>query len=164
MNNRKDNMKKMLTVGAYVGSIVVVNWAFAVLPLLELPGARVPLATLLVGVVFVLRDYAQRAIGHRVLLAMALACGLSYWLAGPGVAMASAAAFAVAELADWAVYTFTRRPFNERVLLSSAVGVPIDSLVFLWLLPFPGVLTVGAVAWMSALKMLAALGWWRWAR
>ena len=45
--------------------------------------------------------------------------------------MASAAAFAVGELGDWAVYTFTRRPFSQRILISSLIGAPLDSIVFL---------------------------------
>jgi uncharacterized PurR-regulated membrane protein YhhQ (DUF165 family) len=59
---------------------------------------------------------------------------LSWWLADPGLALASAAAFGVAESMDFAVY----EPLRERglavaMLASNAVGLLADSLIFLWL-------------------------------
>jgi uncharacterized PurR-regulated membrane protein YhhQ (DUF165 family) len=124
-------MKRALLVLAYVASIVAVNWAFTLLPPLTIFGAQVPSATILVGVIFILRDFAQRAIGHGVLLAMGAGSALSYLLAGPEVALASGAAFAASELVDWAVYSFTRRPFGQRILASSLLGTPVDSALFL---------------------------------
>ena len=32
---------------------------------------------------------------------------------------------------EWLIFTITRKPFRERVLLSVAVAVPVDSLIFL---------------------------------
>jgi queuosine precursor transporter len=88
------------------------------------------LANVIVGIVFVLRDYAQREIGHKVLLATLLA-GLPVWyFAGPGLAIASMVAFALSELTDWAVYSFTKRPLQNRILLSSLIAVPVDTLAF----------------------------------
>jgi uncharacterized PurR-regulated membrane protein YhhQ (DUF165 family) len=143
----------------YVLLIVAVNYGFTVVPLVKLPdGTMWPPMSLAVGLVFVARDYAQREIGHRVIVAMLAAGVLSYVMASPYVAFASVAAFLVSEFADWAVYSFTRRPFSQRVLLSSAVGTPVDSVVFLGLI---GHLSASGVAAMTASKMLGALAvWW----
>jgi uncharacterized PurR-regulated membrane protein YhhQ (DUF165 family) len=76
----------------------------------------------------------QRRYGHKVLLAMLAAAALSYLTADPFVATASVIAFLISEGVDWAVYTWTKRPLADRVLLSSAISVPLDSAVFLGIL------------------------------
>ncbi|MEK9724121.1 MAG: preQ0 transporter [Rhodospirillaceae bacterium] len=143
----------------YIVLIVLVNWGFTVVPLVKLPGGEMwPPMSLVVGFIFVARDYAQREIGHRVIIAMLLAAALSYVMADPFVAAASLAAFLISEFADWAVYSFTGRPFSQRVLISSAVGTPLDSVVFLAVI---GHLSVAGVIAMTASKMLGALFvWW----
>ena len=106
----------------YIALIVAVNYAFTqVPPITLLDGTVWPPVALIVGFVFVVRDFAQREVGHRVLLAMLAGAGLSYYMADPFVAVASAAAFAVSELVDWAVYSFTGRPLSQRILYSSAL-------------------------------------------
>ncbi len=143
----------------YVFLIVLVNYAFTKVPLVALPdGTLWPPVSLLVGFVFVARDYAQRDIGHWVIGAMLAGVAISYFMAGPQVALASAAAFLISEFVDWAVYSFTRRPLSQRILLSSALATPIDSVVFLGLI---GALSpVGAVA-MTVSKLIGAgIVWW----
>lgn len=142
----------------YIALIVAVNYGFTVVPLVELPGGVMwPPMSLLVGFVFIVRDFAQREIGHKVLFAMAAGMALSYVMADPFVALWSAAAFLVSELADWAVYTFTKRPLSERVLYSSVIGAPVDSAVFLGGL---GIASGVGVATMSASKLLGAFVVW----
>lgn len=142
----------------YVALIVVVNYGFSVVPLVPTPwGDTLPPMSLVVGLVFVARDFAQREVGHRVLLAMLIGGALSYAMADPFVAGASVAAFAISEAVDWSVYTWTRRPFAERVVLSSLIGTPVDSAVFLLLIGHFG---WSAVALMTASKMLGALAVW----
>jgi uncharacterized PurR-regulated membrane protein YhhQ (DUF165 family) len=143
----------------YILLIVAVNYAFGVVPLVELPdGTMWPPVSLAVGCIFVVRDFAQREIGHRVLLAMLVGAALSYVLADPYVAVASAAAFLVSELADWAIYSLTGRPFSQRILVSSALSTPLDSAVFLFGI---GLLSVPGLIAMTASKMVAALVvWW----
>lgn len=143
----------------YIVLIVAVNYGFTVMPMVTLPGGeRWPPISLLVGFIFVARDFAQREIGHRVILAMLAAGGLSYIMADPYIAAASVAAFLISEFADWAVYSFTGRPFAQRVLLSSAAGTPLDSAVFLAMI---GQLSMVGVAAMTLSKMLGALVvWW----
>ncbi len=143
----------------YIVLIVLVNWGFTVVPLVDLPGgSKWPPMSLVVGLVFVARDFAQRELGHRVIIAMLIAAALSYVMANPFVAVASLSAFLISEFADWAVYSFTRRPFGQRVLLSSLVGTPLDSAVFLAVF---GHLSFAGAAAMTVSKMLGALVvWW----
>jgi len=147
----------MLTV-LYIALIVAVNYGFSVVPLIPLPtGDMFPPMSLVVGFIFVARDYAQREIGHWVIAAMLFAGVISYFMASPAIALASVSAFLVSELADWAVYTWTKKPFRDRVLISSAVGTPLDSIVFLVLI---GHFSIIAVLAMTASKMIGALAVW----
>jgi uncharacterized PurR-regulated membrane protein YhhQ (DUF165 family) len=143
----------------YVALIVAVNYAFIVVPLVKLPdGTMWPPVSLLVGFVFVARDFAQREIGHKVLLAMLVGVAISYFMANPFVATASAAAFLISELVDWAVFTYTKRPLSQRILFSSLLGAPVDSAIFLGLL---GLLSPVGVAAMTASKLVGAfIVWW----
>ena len=138
----------------YVFTLVLVNYAFDVVPLLSLPGGEMwsPVA-LVVGFIFVIRDYAQREIGHMILPAMLLGGAISWLMATPAIALASVCAFMTGELVDWAVYTFTGRPFSQRVLLSSAIGTPLDSMVFMAMI---GLFSIPSVIIMTASKMLGA--------
>ena len=89
---------------------------------------------------------------------MAIGAILSYIMADPFIAIASVVAFGISELVDWAVYTYTKRPLKQRILLSSALGTPIDSAVFLSMIGFFN--PVGFIL-MTLGKMVAALIiWW----
>lgn len=144
---------------AYVVSIVLVNIGFVYIPPVPLLGEMFPPMSILVGVIFILRDFSQREIGHRVLVAMGIGAILSYFMADPFVAIASVVAFMISELADWAVYTYTKKPLGQRILISSAVGTPIDSAVFLWMLGF--FTPVGCLLMIVAKMLSALLIWWR---
>jgi len=143
----------------YITLIVAVNYGFSVVPLVDIPGGeKWPPMSLIVGLVFIARDFAQREIGHRVIIAMLVAGVISYLMADPFVAFASVAAFLISEFCDWAVYTFTGKPFSQRILLSSALSTPVDSVVFLALI---GHFSVTAVVLMTISKMLGAVFvWW----
>ena len=144
---------------AYVVSILTVNIGFVYIPPVPLLGEMFPPMSLVVGLIFILRDFAQREIGHKVLIAMGIGAVLSYFMADPFVAVASVVAFAISELVDWSVYTFTKRPLKDRILLSSALGTPVDSAVFLLILGFFSPL---GFLLMTVAKMLSAIiVWWR---
>lgn len=149
----------------YVFSILFLNLGFSFVPMIMTPiGLLSPMA-LVAGVVFILRDFVQRELGHYVILFMAIGAGLSFALADPFVAVASVTAFAISELADWLLYTITKRPFKDRILLSSAVSTPVDTAVFLLMISS---LTTGTFILMVLSKMVAALAIWfyyhRWAK
>ena len=92
---------KYLNSMAYVLLIVLVNWLFTVVPMVELPGGDMwPPFWLVVGIVLVTRNFAQREVGHCVLALMAVGVVLSYFMASPQVAFASATAFMISELLD----------------------------------------------------------------
>jgi hypothetical protein len=151
----------MIWTSLYVAAVVGVNYAFGALPMIPTPWGPLSPGSFIVGGIFILRDYAQREVGHRVLLATLLGLGASYFMADPFVAVASAVAFGSSELADWAVYTLARRrSFRARVLLSSAVSVPLDTAVFLgWLgwLSLPGFLVMCASKCVALAVLAVAL-------
>lgn len=88
--------------------------------------------TVVTGLVLVVRDFAQREIGHEVLIAMMIALGLTFVTSGAELALASGAAFLISELVDYAMFTFTKYKLSTRVLLSSAIAAPIDTTAFLF--------------------------------
>ncbi len=144
----------MWYVAAYVLCVVLVNYGFMVVPMLPLPGGDMwPPMALIVGFVFVIRDYAQRQVGHWILPAMLTGGAISWFMASPHVAAASLCAFLTSEFMDWAVYTFTGKPFSQRILLSSALSTPVDSMVFLGML---GMFSVSSVVVMTISKMVGA--------
>jgi uncharacterized PurR-regulated membrane protein YhhQ (DUF165 family) len=138
----------MKYVALYIFSVVLVNWGFSTFPGMEW------FWSLVVGTVFITRDYCQRAIGHWCIAAMVVAGALSYWMADPFVALASVCAFAFAETADWVVYSVTKRKFVDRVLISSVISTPIDTLIFLGII---NLLSPGLILLQIASKMAAAV-------
>jgi uncharacterized PurR-regulated membrane protein YhhQ (DUF165 family) len=99
------------------------------------PGILAPSGVLIVGLALVLRDLVQRRLGKAWTLGAVLAGAvLSALLAPPALVVASGVAFLVSELADFAVYTpLQRRGLVLAVVASSAVGLVVDSILFLWL-------------------------------
>jgi len=144
---------------AYIVSIVAVNIGFVYIPPVPLLGEMFPPMSLIVGLIFIARDFAQREIGHKVIGAMAVGAILSYLMADPFVAIASVIAFAISEMVDWGVYTYTKRPLRDRILLSSALGTPVDSAVFLLILGFFSPL--GFLLMTLAKMLTAVILWWR---
>jgi len=120
-------------VALYVVCIVLVNWTFTVLAPWTTPFGDLYIANVIVGFVFVLRDYAQREVGHKVLLATLFAGIITYLMVDPAIAVASITAFVLSEMADWAIYSFTKRPLQSRILISSLLSVPLDTLAFQYL-------------------------------
>ena len=99
------------------------------------PGLLAPSGVLAAGAALVLRDVVQRCLGAGWgLAAIVVGSALSALLAPSALVVASALAFLLSEVADFAVYTpLQRRRLVLAVLLSSSVGLVIDSLVFLLL-------------------------------
>jgi hypothetical protein len=128
----------------YVALIPFLNWTFGKnVPQADLTamfggvfGTAQPILfnplTIATGLVFVVRDFVQREMGHRVLILMALAIAWSFYYSFPAIAIASATAFAISESVDWLLFTFTKYRLSTRILLSSALAAPIDTTVFLW--------------------------------
>lgn len=143
----------MLYFIAYVLSILLVNIGFSYVPMIETSIGMLSPMAVVVGSIFVLRDYAQRAVGHRVLFGMAIGAVLSWWFADPFVALASVVAFIASEMTDWGLYTVTKKPFYQRVWISSLVSTPVDTLVFLFLIDQ---YSTGTFVLMVISKLIAA--------
>ena len=122
------------------------------------PGLMAPSGVLMIGLALVLRDLVQRRLGvGMAFFAILVGAAISYGLAPPALVLASAVAFLVSELADLAVYTpLQKRNLMLAVLASGAVGLVLDSLIFLQIafgsLDFAAGQIVGK-AWMIVLAL-----------
>ena len=99
------------------------------------PGVVAPSGVMMVGFALVLRDLVQRRLGAGIsAIAILFGTAASALLAPPNLVLASGIAFLLSEFADLAVYTpLARRRLVAAVVASSAVGLVVDSIVFLWL-------------------------------
>ena len=150
-------MRLTAALTVYIAAIVAANVMTAHLGLVGVGfGLLVTAGTFAAGFALLARDFVHEAGGVRwVLGGIAAGAALSWALASPGLAVASAAAFTLAELADLAVFArLRRRGFIPAALASNLVGAPIDTVVFLLLAGFP--LTWGVIAGQL-------IGKWVWA-
>lgn len=121
----------MLAVGVYLAAIVAANLSVAAFG----PAVAPINAFFLIGLDLTLRDKLHDRWGFdwRMLALIATGGALSWLLnrdAGQ-IALASTAAFALAALADGAIYALlSKRPRMQRVNASNVVGSAVDSVVF----------------------------------
>ncbi|MCZ8185260.1 MAG: VUT family protein [Beijerinckiaceae bacterium] len=129
------------------------------------PGITAPSGVLMIGVALVLRDLVQRRLGLGWAIGAILAGGLlSALFSPPALVVASVSAFLLSELADLAVFTpLQKRRLVLAALASSAVGLVIDSLVFLWL-AFGSLKYLEGQVLGKALMVMAALPLLLWLR
>ena len=147
-------------VYVYVLLIPLVNWSFSHVPTFAIPGGGLwsPMA-IVTGLILVFRDFAQREVGHYIFIPLIIGLAISYAMAPAAIALASSAAFAVSELVDWAIYTLSKKPLSQRVLISSAASAPLDTAIF-WYganMVEPGIFHWATLATAIASKMLGAL-------
>ncbi|MEO9249148.1 VUT family protein [Citricoccus nitrophenolicus] len=140
---------------ALIGAVVLGNYVtdrFGLIPVGF--GLTATAGIYLAGASFVLRDTLQDAAGKRVtLVIIAVAAGLSFLVADPSIALASAAAFLLAELADLAIYTpLRRRGYIRAAIASNVVGAFVDTVVFLTIAGFS---IQGAIAGQMVGKLVA---------
>ncbi|MEV6523133.1 VUT family protein [Longispora sp. NPDC051575] len=140
-----------MAVALFIASAVAANTLTSLFGLVPAGFGLVCTAgTWAAGLVLLLRDWVDDLAGRRAVLGCVAAGAIaSAMTAGPRLAVASAAAFAVSELADWAVYQpLRRRGWAKAVLASGVLGTLVDTAVFL---------TVAGLAVLPALpgQMLA---------
>lgn len=155
-------------LAAFVATIPVANWMIghvgtSCLPdgpclVPVAPGLSAPSGVLMAGLALVLRDLVQRRLGVVAsVIGIAIGGVISAAVAPPAVAFASTAAFLLSEFADLLVYTpLQRRRFMTAVVLSSAVGLVVDSAVFLQLAFGSQAFLPGQIVgklWMVALSL-----------
>jgi hypothetical protein len=149
-------------VPIYVALMPIINWSFGAVETYDIPGwlgggELQPLA-IVTGLVLVVRDFAQRELKHWVWGAMLLGLALSTLTSWITIVIASGLAFLISETVDWAVYTFSRRPLSQRIMISSAASAPLDQVVFIGLasLVVPGIFAWGTILTGIASKLLGA--------
>jgi uncharacterized PurR-regulated membrane protein YhhQ (DUF165 family) len=152
-------LRTVITLAAYIATIPAANilvTQFGAVPVGF--GLAAPAGVFTVGLALVLRDLAHEWAGTRIVWA-AIAVGslLSFLLADPAIAAASAVAFAVAESLDLLVYApLRRRGLLLALLASNAVGIAVDSLLFLQLAFGDLTYLWGQIAAKSWMTLLAA--------
>lgn len=139
VSNKPGGVRLALVLSiSYLLIIAAANWAIAhhsPMTVWPWPDMVAPAGVWFAGVAFTLRDLLHEA-GGRLWVACAIAAGaaLSLLTSSPSFALASAAAFGLSEFADFAVYEPLRKQhWLGAVAASNAVGLTIDSALFLWL-------------------------------
>lgn len=145
MSMPKQKIEGAVYLAAFIACIPLANWMIGnvgtfcvpdgpcLIPVA--PGLKAPSGVLMIGLALVLRDLVQRRLGKLWALgAIVAGAALSAAVAPPALVLASAMAFLLSELADFAVYTpLQAKRLILAVIASSAVGLVIDSVVFLYL-------------------------------
>jgi queuosine precursor transporter len=144
-NEKRKNIEGAIFLLLFCLTIPVANWMIehvgvvcavgrpCLIPVA--PGLMAPSGVLMIGAALVLRDLVQRRLGVEFGIGAIIAgAAISAAISPPGLVVASAAAFLMSEFADFAVYTpLARRRLVLAVMVSSLVGLVVDSIVFLWL-------------------------------
>lgn len=141
--NRNGERMNYLIAALFLFTVPLANWMVGnvgttcvpngpcLIPVL--PGLLAPSGVLVIGFALVLRDAVHQHLGWRYALGcIGAGAVLSAAVAPPALVLASAAAFLLSELADFAVYA----PLRQRglwiaVLASGIAGAVVDSLIFL---------------------------------
>ena len=134
------NAKSIAIAGGFIGCILAANYVttrFGMVPVGF--GLMATAGTYLAGITFILRDALQDAAGKVSTLAViGLGAALSFLISDPFIALASAAAFGLAEVADLAVYSpLRKRGYIRAAIASNIVGALVDTVVFLTIAGFP---------------------------
>jgi hypothetical protein len=156
---------RVLAAAGYVACIVAANVATDRWGMVWVgPGLAATAGTYAAGFALLARDVLQDTAGRRaVAAAIAVGAVLSWVMASPALALASAAAFTIAEAADMAVYTPLReRGWIRAVTASNAVGAVLDTWVFLLLAGFPVLASLpgqlAGKAWATAIPVAVVWG------
>ena len=154
-----------IAVALFIATVVAANALTAAYGLIPVGlGMTAAAGTAAAGLSLLTRDWVHHTAGRTIVL-ICIGAGAvgSAVLAGPRLALASATAFAVSELADLLVYQRLRaRGWIAAALASNAVGAPVDTVLFLALAGFPiweavpGQLWVKAVATLVPVTVVAA--------
>ncbi|MDK9719608.1 MAG: VUT family protein [Rhodospirillales bacterium] len=120
---------------AYIAVIFLANWAIQTFHLAPVGfGLMAPAGVYFAGLAFTLRDLVQDRLGRNWTIGAILAGAALSYLIEPKFALASAAAFLVSELLDFAIYTpLKKRNWLTAVTVSNLAGLIADSALFLWL-------------------------------
>lgn len=146
----------ILAAVGFLASIIVANWLTTVYGFVPVGfGLAATAGTFAAGFALALRDATQDSLGKwPVVATVLLGAGISYLIADPFIATASAVAFLLSELADFAVYTpLRRKSWAGAVVASNAVGAVLDTVVFI------GIAFGAAMILPSLLGQLVGKAW-----
>lgn len=124
---------KWLYSTLFIGCIVAANAALSAFGMVPVGfGLMAPAGVFFAGATFGFRDGAQETGGRLWTVGLIAVGALLSAFINPTFALASGVAFAVSELADFAVYTPLRnRNWTVAVAVSNFVGSFVDSAIFL---------------------------------
>ena len=151
--------KAYASLGAYILTIIGANWMTVTFGLVPIGFGLVTAGTFAAGAALLLRDAVQVTMGKVIsLAAIVVGIGISYVVADPMIAVASALAFAASELVDFAVFTPMRaRSLARAVVISSVVSAPVDTVLFLHIAGFGvGQAVLGQFIVKTGMALLAA--------
>lgn len=123
----------MIYLLAYIATIFGANWAISTFGFIPVGfGLMAPAGVLFAGAALAFRDLVQDSLGKGwTIAAIVIGAALSYFVS-PAFALASGAAFLLSEAADLWVYTpLRKRNWYGAVAASNAVGLVVDSALFL---------------------------------
>lgn len=138
-------LKSLIAAIIFAATIPTANWLIANIGTTCIPdgpclvpvgfGLMAPSGVVMIGLALVLRDWLHELAGWKWSAAAVLAgAGLSLVFSPPAIAIASAAAFLFAEIADLIVYAKLReRGRAMAVMASQVVGAALDSMIFVYL-------------------------------
>ena len=136
---------KYIAFALFAATIPAANWLIGNFGITCVPngpclipigfGLMAPSGVLMIGLALVLRDWLHELAGWRwSLVAVLFGGALSLFFSPPAVAIASAVAFTLSEIADLAVYSRLRaRGAAVAVMGSQIVGAALDSSIFVYL-------------------------------
>lgn len=157
------SMAGALALSVYIGAILAANILSAHFGLVSVGfGLLVSAGTYAAGFALLSRDFVHRYLGlPGVAAGILTGLVLSWFLATPALALASATAFFLAEIADLLVFLWIRpRGFARAALASNVVSAPIDTVLFLWIAGFPLMFEsivgqmVGKILWATVIPLI----------
>jgi uncharacterized PurR-regulated membrane protein YhhQ (DUF165 family) len=153
----------------FLAAIVAANWLtqrYHFVTVWPWPHIEATAGTFAAGVTFTVRDRIQDLAGRWVVAALIVAGAVLSAFVSPSLALASGAAFLCSEAADACVYTpLKSRSWDVAVWVSAVVGSVVDSVLFLWLAPFPVTVeavvgqVIGKVVWATGATWLVLRRW-----
>lgn len=130
--------KKILGIGSmalFIAVVYLANWAIGEWGFIAVGfGLMAPAGVYFAGIAFTARDLIHETLGRKWVIPAILAGAALSASLDTSLALASGVAFAVSEGADFAVYSpLRKRGWLKAVAASNAVGLVIDSALFLWI-------------------------------
>lgn len=132
------------------------------------PGLMAPSGSLMIGIALVLRNLLQLVVPRWwVLLLIAAGACVSALVAPAALTVASATAFTLGELSDWAVFSpLRRRHLTWAVLAAGGAGAIVDAFAFIsiafgaeyWLMPGQVLAKIYASIFAASVVWLSGAG------